>query len=45
MYDHTMHRGRQHFSGACLQAFSTEEILKTKDMTNKRLSQTKTYNA
>ena len=28
MYDHTLHRGRKHFCRFCLQAFSTEEILK-----------------
>ena len=28
MYDHTSHRGRKHFCRFCLQAFSTEEILK-----------------
>ena len=28
MYDHTLHRGRKHFCRYCLQAFSTEEILK-----------------
>ena len=28
MYDHTLHRGRKHFCCYCLQAFSTEEILK-----------------
>ena len=28
MYDHTLHRGRKHFTDYCLQAFSTEEILK-----------------
>ena len=28
MYGHTLHRGRQHFYCFCLQAFSTEEILK-----------------
>ena len=28
MYDHTLHRGRKHFFPYCLQAFSTEEILK-----------------
>ena len=28
MYDHTIHRGRKHFCCYCLEAFSTEEILK-----------------
>ena len=28
MYDHTLHCGRKHFCCYCLQAFSTEEILK-----------------
>ena len=28
MYDHTLHRGGKHFCRYCLQAFSTEEILK-----------------
>ena len=28
MYDHTIHRGRKHFCHHCLQAFSSEEILK-----------------
>ena len=28
IYDHTLHRGRKHFYLYCLQAFSTEEILK-----------------
>ena len=28
MYDHTLHRGGKHFCCYCLQAFSTEEILK-----------------
>ena len=28
MYDYTLHRGRKHFYSYCLQAFSTEEILK-----------------
>ena len=28
MYDHTLTRGRKHFCLYCLQAFSTEEILK-----------------
>ena len=28
MYDHTLHHGRKHFCCYCLQAFSTEEILK-----------------
>ena len=28
MYDHTLHCGRKHFCHYCLQAFSTEEILK-----------------
>ena len=28
MYGHTLHRGRKHFCRYCLQAFSTEEILK-----------------
>ena len=28
MYDHTSYRGRKHFCRFCLQAFSTEEILK-----------------
>ena len=28
MYDHTLHRGRKHFWRYCLQAFSTEELLK-----------------
>ena len=27
MYDHTLHHGRKHFC-YCLQAFSSEEILK-----------------
>ena len=29
MSDHALHRGRKHFSCYCLQAFSTEEILKS----------------
>ena len=29
MYDHTLHRGRKHFCRYCLQACSTEEILKS----------------
>ena len=29
MYDHTLHRGRNVFCRYCLQAFSTEGILKT----------------
>ena len=29
MYDHTIHRGRKKFYRCCLQAFSTEEILKS----------------
>ena len=39
MYDHTLHSGRKHFCCYCLQAFSTEEILKTalKLMVNKEL--------
>ena len=28
MYGHTLHRGRKHFCGYCLQALSTEKILK-----------------
>ena len=28
MYDHTLHRGRKHLCCYCLQAFSTEKILK-----------------
>ena len=28
MYDHTLHRGRKHFSRFRLQAFSTKETLK-----------------
>ena len=28
MYDHTLHRGRKHFSHYCLQDFNIEEILK-----------------
>ena len=28
MYDHSLHRGKKHFCRYCLQAFSTEEILK-----------------
>ena len=28
MYGHTLHRGKKHFCYYCLQAFSTEEILK-----------------
>ena len=28
MFDHTLHRGRKHFCHYCLEAFSTEEILK-----------------
>ena len=28
MYDYTLHGGRKHFYRYCLQAFSTEEILK-----------------
>ena len=28
MYDHILHRGKNHFCCYCLQAFSTEEILK-----------------
>ena len=28
MYDHTLHCGKKHFCCYCLQAFSTEEILK-----------------
>ena len=28
MYDHTLHCGRKHFCHYCLQAFSTEELLK-----------------
>ena len=28
IYDHTLHRGKEHFCRYCLQAFSTEEILK-----------------
>ena len=36
MYDDTSHRGRKHFRCYCLQAFSTEEILKrhNKDCVN-----------
>ena len=26
IYDHTSHRGKEHFCRYCLQAFSTEEI-------------------
>ena len=29
MYDHTLFRGRKHFCHYCLQAFSTEKILKS----------------
>ena len=29
MYDHSLHFGRKHFCRYCLQAFSTEEILKS----------------
>ena len=29
MYDHSLHRGRKHFCRYCLQAFSTEKILKS----------------
>ena len=29
MSDHALHRGRKHFCCYCLQAFSTEEILKS----------------
>ena len=28
MYDHMLHRGREHFCCHCLQAFSTKKILK-----------------
>ena len=28
MYNHTLHRRKKHFCRYCLQAFSTEEILK-----------------
>ena len=28
MYDHTLHRGKKHFCRYCLQALSTEKILK-----------------
>ena len=28
MYDHTLHRERKHFCRYCLQAFSTEKMLK-----------------
>ena len=28
MYDHTLHRGKKNLCHYCLQAFSTEEILK-----------------
>ena len=28
MYDHTLHRGKKHFSCYCLQALSTKGILK-----------------
>ena len=28
MYDHKLYRGRKHFCRYCLQAFSTEKILK-----------------
>ena len=28
MYDHTLHRGRNHFCRCCLQAFRTAENLK-----------------
>ena len=28
IYNHTSHRGKEHFCRYCLQAFSTEEILK-----------------
>ena len=28
MYDHTLHRGRKHLWRYCLQALSTEELLK-----------------
>ena len=28
MYDHTLHRERKHFCRYCLQAFSTEDMLK-----------------
>ena len=43
MYDHTVHRGRKYFFQYCLQAFSSEEILKSqlktalKLMANKEL--------
>ena len=30
MYDHSLHRGRKHFCRYCLEAFSTEEILKSR---------------
>ena len=29
IYDHTLHRGRKYFCRHCLQAFSTEEVLKS----------------
>ena len=29
MYDHTLHRGKNHVCCYCLQVFSTEEILKS----------------
>ena len=28
MYEHALHRGRKQFCSYCLQAFSTEEIIK-----------------
>ena len=29
MYNHSLHRGKKYFCNYCLQAFSTEEILKS----------------
>ena len=45
-YDHTLYHGRKHFSCYCLQAFSTEETLKTalKLMANKELGCLKRVN-
>ena len=37
MYDHTKHFGRKYFSRYCLQAFSTEEILKCQLMITSNL--------
>ena len=50
MFDHTLHRGRKHFCRYCLQAFSSEEILKChiidclKLMANKELKRLKKVN-